>query len=132
MELGSGRPFFTVSTPMKYALWLAVVFILPIVNTWLMYGGTISNEDVTLSALASLLLVNPLASAVAGGVYAWRHGFSAVLPALFAVAFVPAALVAYNDSALPYALGYLVFGFVGQGVALGIQRLRRGPAPTAS
>lgn len=132
MAQGSLRPFFTVTTPMKYTLWLAVIYILPIVNTWLMYGNTITPADVTMSAIASLILLNPVATTVAGGIFAWRNGFSAVLPWLFAIAFVPAALVAYNDSALPYALGYAAFGYLGQGIALGARRLLRSRTRPAS
>lgn len=117
------RPFFVVERPMKYALLLGVLYLMPIVNTWLMYGGRITGEDVQLSALASLLLINPLATLIAGGVYAWRHGFHALLPWLFGLVFLPAAFVVYNDSALPYALGYTLVGYLGQLVALGIRRL---------
>ena len=55
------RPFFTVDAPMRYTLVLAVLYLLPIVNTWLRYGGTITEEDIAMSGVASLLLVNPLA-----------------------------------------------------------------------
>lgn len=117
------RPFFVVERPMKYALLLGVLYLMPIVNTWLMYGGRVTGEDVHLSALASLLLINPVATMIAGGLYAWRHGFNALLPWLFGLVFLPAALVAYNDTALPYAIGYAAFGYLGQGIALGIKRL---------
>lgn len=118
------RPFFTVERPMKYALFLAAVFIVPIVNTWLMYGGTITAEDVSLSAIASLVLVNPLAATLAGATYAWRHGFLMLLPWLFGLAFIPAALIAYNETALPFGMGYVVFGYLGQGLGLLGRRLR--------
>ncbi|QIK71981.1 hypothetical protein G7070_06520 [Propioniciclava coleopterorum] len=118
------RPFFTIGTPMKYALILAAIFMLPIVNSWLKYGGTITDDDLMYSAIASLVLVNPLAVIVVGAVYAWRHGFSATAPLLFGIAFLPAALVAYNETALPYALAYVAFGYLGEGIGLGLKRLR--------
>lgn len=121
MQLDDGRrPFFTVERPMKYALTLGALFILPIVNRWLMYGGRVTEDDVQGAALVSLLIVNPLAAIVAGAVYAWRHGFDAFLPWLFGLVFIPAALTIYNDTALPYALIYTVFGYLGEGLALGL------------
>lgn len=132
----SHRPFFTVDTPMKYTLWLAALFLLPLVNTWLLYGGTITADDLLLSAYASLLFVNPALILFAAALYAWRHGFLGILPWLFALAFVPAALVVYNDSALVYAIGYAVIGYAGQGAGLLAHRLwtrwrarSRGQAP---
>ncbi len=119
------RPFFTFGTPMKYALILAAVYMMPIVNTWLVYGGTISPQDLLDSALASLVVFNPLAVLIVGAVYAWRHGFNATAPALFGIVFLPAALIAYNETALPYALVYVVFGLAGEGIGLGLARLWR-------
>lgn len=117
------RPLFVVQTPMKYALALAALFILPLINSWLVYGGTISKEDLAYSAIASLILVNPLATIVVGAVFAWRHGFSLTAPWLFGIAFLPAALVVYNETALPFALVYVLAGYVGEGVGLGLKRL---------
>lgn len=119
------RPFFQVETPMKYALALGALFVLPVVNRWLVYGGTISEQDITASALVSLLLLNPLASLVAGAVHLYRHGFTPLLPWLFGLAFIPAALIAYNDTALPYALVYTAFGYLGQGIGWLARRLVR-------
>ena len=117
------RPFFVVQTPMKYALLLAALFILPLINSWLVYGGTISNEDLAYSAIASLVLVNPLATIIVAAVFAWRHGFSVTAPWLFGIAFLPAALVVYNETALPFALVYVGAGYLGEGVGLGLKRL---------
>lgn len=119
------RPFFQVETPMKYALALGALYILPLVNRWLMYGGTISEQDLAASALASLLLINPIATLAAGAIHFARHGFVPLLPWLFGLAFIPAALIAYNDTALPFALVYVVFGFAGEGIGLGLKRLWR-------
>lgn len=123
MEDQPRRPFFEFDTPVKYMLWLAALFLVPIVNTWLLYGGRITPEDITLSAYASLLLVNPIAVVIAGALYGWRHGFNALLPWLFGLAFIPAALVAYNPTALPYGIGYAVLGYVGLGIGIGLKRL---------
>lgn len=119
------RPFFTVDSPMRYTLAMAVLFVLPIVNTWLRYGGTITDEDVTLSGIASLVLVNPVAILVAGAVYTWRHEFSWLLPWLIGLAFVPAALLVYNDTALPFALVYAAVAHLGEGLGILARRLRR-------
>lgn len=117
------RPFFTIGTPMKYALILAAVFMMPIINSWLVYGGTITNQDLYDSAIASLVLLNPLAVLALGAIYSWRHGFSATVPALFGIVFLPAALIAYNETALPYAVGYAVLGFIGEALGLGLRRV---------
>ena len=119
------RPFFVVQTPMKYALILAAVFIMPIINTWLQYGGTITQEDLAYSSIASLVLVNPIATTIVGAVFAWRHGFNLAAPWLFGIAFLPAALVAYNETALPFALVYVAFGYLGEGIGLGLKALVR-------
>lgn len=123
------RPFFVIHKPMKYALILAGIFMVPIVNRWLIYGGTITNEDLMYAAIASLVLFNPLSVLVLSAVFAWRHGFNASAPALFGIAFLPAALIAYNETALPFALAYAVLGVLGQGIALGLKRLRGGERP---
>lgn len=125
MEEQPRRPLFEVNTPTRYMLWMAAIFLLPIVNTWLLYGGTITKEDITLSAYASLLFVNPLVVLVAGGLYAWRHGFHALLPWLFGLAFIPAALVVYNDTALIYAVLYAALAYLGQGIAVVARRVTR-------
>ena len=122
MEDQPRRPFFNVDTPVKYMLWLAALFLIPIVNTWLIYGGRITQEDLTLSAYASLLFVNPIAVLIAGALYGWRHGFNALLPWLFGLAFIPAALVAYNTTALPYGIGYALIGYLGLGIGIGLKR----------
>ena len=119
------RPFFNFGTPMKYALILAAVFMMPIVNSWLIYGGTISQQDLYDSAIASLVLFNPLAVLIMGAVFAWRHGFNATAPALFGIVFLPAALIAYNETALPFALVYVAVGFAGEGIGLGLKRVWR-------
>lgn len=119
------RPFFQVETPMKYALALGALYILPLVNRWLMYGGTISEQDLAASALASLLLINPIATLAAGAIHFVRHGFVPLLPWLFGLAFIPAALIAYNDTALPYALIYTAFGYLGQGAGWLARRVVR-------
>ena len=41
-----------------------------------------------------------------------------LLAALFGIVFLPAALIAYNETALPYALVYVVFGLAGEGIGL--------------
>lgn len=117
---------------MRYALVLAALFIVPIVNSWLMYGGRITQEDLTLSAWASLLMVNPVAALVAGAVYGWRHGFLFLLPWLFGLAFIPAALVVYNVSALPFGLVYTVIGYLGLALGIGLRRLRERLSPRQS
>lgn len=123
MEDQPRRPLFAVDTPTKYMLWVAAIFMLPMVNTWLLYGGTITKEDITLSAYASLLFLNPLVVLVAGALYAWRHGFHPLLPWLFGLAFIPAALVVYNDTALPYAILYAALAYLGEGITLLTKRL---------
>ncbi len=117
------RPFLTIDTPVTYMLWLAVLFLVPIVNTWLMYGGRVTQADLTLSAYASLLLVNPIAVLVAGGLYGWRHGFHGLLPWLFGLAFIPAALVVYNTTALPFGMVYTALGYAGLGLGIALRRL---------
>lgn len=119
------RPFFTVDTSMRYALALMVIYLLPVVNSWLLYGGTITPEDITMSEIASLVVINPLAVLIAGAVYGWRHGFSWLLPWLLGLAFVPAVFLVYNDTALPYALGYAVVAHVGEGLGVLAKRLFR-------
>ena len=68
-------------------------------------------------------LVNPLATIIVAAVFAWRHGFSVTAPWLFGIAFLPAALVVYNETALPFALVYVAAGYLGEGVGLGLKRL---------
>ena len=118
-----GRPFFTVETPMKYALMLGAVFLLPILNTWLLYSNTVTPEDVAAASLASLVFVNPLATLAAGALYAWRHGFLMILPWLFGLVFIPSALVAFNETALVFAIVYVLFGYLGQCLGLLGERL---------
>ncbi len=53
----------------------------------------------------------------------YRQGFAWLLAPLVALAFVPAAFVVYNDSALAYTLAYAVFAVIGLAAGAGLRRL---------
>lgn len=75
--------------------------------------------------LTALLVVNPLATFAASAIAGLRRGFLWQLLPLAALAWLPATFVVYNDSALPYALGYFVFALAGLGFGAGIRGLRQ-------
>lgn len=97
----------------RYALGLAIVYFLGIANRFLFDGKFITAEDVLGGLLATLILVNPVATVITGALLGYRYGTIWLFPPLAGLAFVPAVFVVYNDSAFPYALAYMVFAALG-------------------
>lgn len=106
-----------------YAAALAVA---QLVVPWL--GALIvGDRDVALKSLwlTTLLLVNPVLALVAGALVGHRNGPDWLFVALAALAFVPAALLVYNDSALIYAVAYGACAALGVGAGLLLRRASR-------
>lgn len=114
---------FAVKKPLKYALILAAVYLVPLIHTGLRSSGKLTDFDVKNAAVTSVLLANPLAALVVGGVFGWRHGCNLVAPLLFGVAFLPALLILFNSTALAYVLAYAALGLLGEVSGLGLRWL---------
>ena len=108
----------------RCGLGLAVLFFLGVMNRWLADGVHITGADVTGGLYATLILVNPVASLVAGALLGYKHGIIWLFAPLAGVAFIPATYVVYNESAMPYAIGYMVFALLGMLVGRLIDRVR--------
>lgn len=79
------------------------------------YLATLSAEPKAL--VGALLTFCPLVSMVAGAFVGARHGFSVWLPLAVALAFLPAMVVFYNDSALIYLPAYAVVAAIAMAIA---------------
>lgn len=106
-----------------WALGLALFFLLPMVGSWLGDLGVVDYLDVKGLFLAMLILVNPAAAVLVGGLVGYRHGFAWLLLPLVFVAWLPAMFIAYNDSALIYGGVYTVFALGGLGLGVLVRKV---------
>ncbi|HEX5597016.1 MAG TPA: hypothetical protein VFX61_13525 [Micromonosporaceae bacterium] len=75
--------------------------------------------------LVLLVLVNALVVLILTAVYSAMTRPAWPFPLLAAVLFIPSIYIYYNDSALIYAVFYLIVGAVGLGIGLAIRASRQ-------
>ena len=81
---------------------LLIYLLLPIV-----LGAFLPGRD-WIGVMSTLLfIVNPIATAAASFLFAYRHGFRFYIPVITCVLFIPAVFIAYNYTAWPNAFIYL-------------------------
>lgn len=94
-----------------YLLAIVAAYLVPAAAAPLLLDATTDGKDL---AFTSLLVLNPVVTAVVAALFARRHGSTRWFPALAASLFLPVALVPpLNSSAWVYAALYLVTTSVG-------------------
>lgn len=114
---GRDRPAFRPLHVLTFAAaCIALYFVVPLVERW--YPPEVK------VGLALLLGLNPLVVFVLTATYAAIARPVWVFPLLAAALFVPSVYVHYNDSALIYAIFYLLAGGFGVAIGVAIRALR--------
>ncbi len=111
----------------KIYIFLGIGCIMYYLVPFILYATTGGNiEDIAGMMFMLLLGVYPFYVFIASFICTRYHGFKWFIPILFSAYFLPAALLFFGITAVPYILVYAVFGYFGSlGANLIVRRMER-------
>ncbi|MFT3887627.1 MAG: hypothetical protein QM713_05620 [Arachnia sp.] len=116
--------FIQLRKTWPYAAALAVAYV-AVVLIHVGIASRVVDGDLTGVRLTYLLGVYPAMTFAVAALAGYRHGYAWVLIVLTAVAWVPAVFLAFNESALVYAVVYAAFAALGLLLGRALRRAAR-------